>query len=312
MRKLAFGFVLCVILLAGAAAQAQATRTWVSGVGDDANPCSRTAPCKTYAGAISKTAAGGEISTLDPGGFGAVTITKSITISGDGTLASVLGSGTNGVTINAGLTDRVILRNLSINGANTGLNGIRFLAGQELIVDRCVIQQFRGSPGRAIDVSLSEATGTVLRSVVVRDSIITGNVAGIRVNNTSTNDFALVTVERSSIVANNTIGIEGAAGILRLNIVGSNISNNGTDGVRASGALAQVNIEDTMLASNNGVAVNAFISGARIRLANNTITNNSTGIAIAAGAFVESTVPPSNRVAGNGASAAPNATYTEQ
>jgi len=77
-----------IVLLAtfaiATSAQAQATRTWVSGVGDDANPCSRTAPCKTFAGAISKTAAGGEISVLDPGGFGAVTITKSITINGDG------------------------------------------------------------------------------------------------------------------------------------------------------------------------------------------------------------------------------------
>ena len=70
--------------VAGSLAHAQATRTWVSGVGDDANPCSRTAPCKTFAGAISKTAAGGEINVLDPGGFGAVTITKSITISSRG------------------------------------------------------------------------------------------------------------------------------------------------------------------------------------------------------------------------------------
>src|SRR5215218_7784849 len=86
--------------LMSTAAQAQATRTWVSGVGDDANPCSRTAPCKTFAGAISKTAAGGEISVLDPGGYGAVNITKSITLNGTGTLASVLFSGTNGIIIN--------------------------------------------------------------------------------------------------------------------------------------------------------------------------------------------------------------------
>src|SRR5437667_11028316 len=76
-------------------AQAQATRTWVSGVGDDANPCSRTAPCKTFAGAISKTAAHGDINVLDPGGFGAVTITKAITIDGDGTLDGILSSWTN-------------------------------------------------------------------------------------------------------------------------------------------------------------------------------------------------------------------------
>src|SRR4026208_2182846 len=85
-------------------AHAQATRTWVSGVGDDANPCSRTAPCKTFAGAIAKTAATGEISVLDPAGYGPVTITKSITISGDGTLASILNTGVNGIIVNAGST----------------------------------------------------------------------------------------------------------------------------------------------------------------------------------------------------------------
>src|SRR4051794_35099722 len=100
----------------------QATRTWVSGVGDDANPCSRTAPCKTFAGAISKTAAGGEIDVIDPGGFGAVTITKGITLDG-GTgsgWAAILASGTNGIIINAGAGDVVTLRNLSINGAGLG------------------------------------------------------------------------------------------------------------------------------------------------------------------------------------------------
>src|ERR1700755_3437197 len=97
-----------LVLAAASAAYAQAPRTWVSGVGDDANPCSRTAPCKTFAGAISKTAAGGEISVLDPGGFGAVTITKSITINGDGTLASITtGAGTSAIIINAGANDTI-------------------------------------------------------------------------------------------------------------------------------------------------------------------------------------------------------------
>src|ERR1017187_1382899 len=96
----------------------QATRTWVSGVGDDANPCSRTAPCKTFAGAISKTAVGGEIDALDPGGFGAITITKAITLDGAGTLASVLASGTNAITVAAGANDVVTIRNLTIDGAN--------------------------------------------------------------------------------------------------------------------------------------------------------------------------------------------------
>src|SRR5258706_14539467 len=107
-------------------AQAQATRTWVSGVGDDVNPCSRTAPCKTFAGAISKTADGGEIDCIDPGGFGAVTITKSITIDCGATFGSILAAFTNGINVNgAGIT--VNLRNLSINGVGNGLIGINFI-----------------------------------------------------------------------------------------------------------------------------------------------------------------------------------------
>src|ERR1700753_680246 len=121
IASLAFILVFFTPIVALAPAHAQATRTWVSGVGDDVNPCSRTAPCKTFAGAISKTAAGGEIDVLDPGGFGTVTITKAITIDGGGTLASILASGTNGINVNAGASDIVILRNLSINGAGTTL-----------------------------------------------------------------------------------------------------------------------------------------------------------------------------------------------
>src|SRR5215510_14384379 len=123
MNKIRFTintFALALFILACASlAQAQATRTWVSGVGDDVNPCSRTAPCKTFAGAISKTAEGGEISVLDPGGYGAVTINKSITIDG-GTgagWASVLASGTNGIIVNVtsnSVTAVVILRNITI------------------------------------------------------------------------------------------------------------------------------------------------------------------------------------------------------
>src|SRR6516225_11731166 len=119
-------FMTCLLPIV---AQAQATRTWVSGVGDDANPCSRTAPCKTFPGAISKTAPGGEINVLDPGGFGAVTITKSISITSVGFEAGVLVSGTNGVVVQAGASDVVTLRGLNMDGLNTGLSGIRFISG---------------------------------------------------------------------------------------------------------------------------------------------------------------------------------------
>src|SRR5207244_7928837 len=104
--------LVAIVLTMGIAtfANAQATRTWVSGVGDDVNPCSRTAPCKTFAGAISKTASPGIINCLDPGGFGAVTITKSIQIDCTGTLGSVLSSGVQGIIINGISTDKLVLR----------------------------------------------------------------------------------------------------------------------------------------------------------------------------------------------------------
>src|SRR5947199_6359505 len=135
-RRLAkFVPVIAVLALAvPSAAFGQATRTWVSGVGDDANPCSRTAPCKTFAGAISKTANGGEINCLDPGGFGGVTITKALTIKCHYTEGGVLVSGTNAIVVNAAATDRVVLKGLDINGLGTGLNGVRILQAKSVKV----------------------------------------------------------------------------------------------------------------------------------------------------------------------------------
>src|SRR5579872_6871373 len=152
-RRMWFG-LLGLALAVGlpiAPANAQATRTWVSGVGDDANPCSRTAPCKTFAGSISKTAPGGEIDALDPGGFGALTITKSITLDGGGgQVASVLVAGTNGIVVAAGASDVVIIRNLRLygllgngtNSGNAGLSGISFISGKDLNIENCVIFGF--------------------------------------------------------------------------------------------------------------------------------------------------------------------------
>jgi hypothetical protein len=155
-------------MLVAAPANAQATRTWVSGVGDDANPCSRTAPCKTFAGAISKTAPAGEINVLDPGGFGAVTITKSITISSEGTEAGVLVSGTNGIVIAAGAADAVILKGLDIDGIGTGLDGIKVLTGGQVYVLNCRIHHFSGN-------GINMASSTSGAKLLVKDSFIIRN-----------------------------------------------------------------------------------------------------------------------------------------
>src|ERR1041384_7899001 len=136
---------LLAVVLNLSPAQAQATRTWVSGVGDDANPCSRTAPCKTFAGAISKTAGGGEINVLDPGGFGGVTITKSLSIRSTFE-AGVLVSGTNAIVIAAGVNDNVVLEGLDIEGLGTGLNGITVTGNvKRVYVHKCWINGFTQS-----------------------------------------------------------------------------------------------------------------------------------------------------------------------
>ncbi len=171
-------------LLVFAQVHAQATRTWISGVGDDANPCSRTAPCKTFPGAIAKTASGGVIDTLDPGGFGTVTITKSITLEASNGASSILASGVNGVIVNG--TDVVVtLRGLSLEGAGSGLAGVKFLNGSKLIVDHCDIGNFRtGGEAYGIDFSPSSAA-----TLIVRDSNIHGN--GVAFDSGNPEDVAM-------------------------------------------------------------------------------------------------------------------------
>lgn len=150
-------------------AAAQATRTWVSGVGDDLNPCSRTAPCKTFAGAISKTAASGEINCLDPGGFGTVIITKSVAIVCDGTGGNVTASGTNGIVVNAGATDKVLLSGLDIQGAGTGINGVRVLRAESVVIRNSVIQSFSTPGSRGISVE-GPAAVTVAGTAIVNNT----------------------------------------------------------------------------------------------------------------------------------------------
>jgi hypothetical protein len=166
--SLTFAATLLVLMLQAAPADAQATRTWVSGVGDDANPCVRTAPCKTFAGAISKTAPNGEINCIDPGGFGAVTITKSITIDCGATFGSVLAALTNGINVN-GAGINVTLRNIEIQGVTIGLVGINFIAGASLRVENMSIHGFNAGSAVGILFAPNSANAVLL----VNNSYIT-------------------------------------------------------------------------------------------------------------------------------------------
>ena len=288
-------FVVCVVC--ASMAQAQSTRTWVSGVGDDFNPCSRSAPCKTFAGAISKTAAGGEISVLDPGGFGAVTITKSVTINGEGTLAGILASLVNGIIVNAGANDVVIIRNVSINGAGNGINGIRYLAGKQLIVENCWINGFTTN---GIDVSLGANSG----KLSVRDTHIS-NCGGVGIRITATTGIATGSIDNVRIQGCG-FGFDVQAG--NATISRSVLAHNTNQGLVAEN-LATLNAENCV-SSNNGTGVAAFSSGSTVRLSNCDILNNNVGISIAAGGVVASF--QNNRNAGNTTPGAPNTPLTQQ
>ncbi len=154
--KLLTSLSAAILVALAATASAQATRTWVSGVGDDANPGSRTAPCKTFAGVIDKTTAKGVINVLDPGSYGGVTITKSITIDGGGMEGNILVSGTNGVVIDAADTDVVILRNLQFEGLDTSLAAVKILNAGAVYLENCRIENFQ----QGIVETTSAATGT--------------------------------------------------------------------------------------------------------------------------------------------------------
>ena len=261
LLTLAAGLFLPV--LASAPAHAQATRTWVSGVGDDVNPCSRTAPCKTFAGAISKTAAQGEINCIDPGGFGVVTITKPITISCHDAFGSILAAGTNGIIINAGAGDRVILRNLQIQGfgpagASPGLVGVKIFQAGSVVIEDSVITQF--SQQGILD-QRSNAGGKLF----VKDTVLTHNGgAGISVAGAATNNATLDGVRSY----NNAFGLAAANGN-NVTIKRSNFSSNGT-GITAD-PTAQISVNSSAINSNA-----TGINGSGIRVSDSDITYNTT------------------------------------
>ena len=246
-------------------AEAQATRTWVSGVGDDVNPCSRTAPCKTFAGAISKTATNGEINCLDPGGFGAVTITKSITIDCEDTQGSILASFVNGVSINSTVA-HVKLRGISIHGAGNGINCIRVLAAASLVLDEIVCANFAQH-----GVSVENQSGAFKLSVwnsSFRNN--TGNGINTFVGGTGSAAVAV----NSSLFASNGVGLN--LGAAATGSIQDSIVSNNTTGIQAGGATSVISAKDNQI-THNGTGVST-LSGATIRIGSNLVSGNTTGL----------------------------------
>jgi hypothetical protein len=292
--------VVSFVLALTSAAQAQANRTWVSGVGDDLNPCSRTAPCKTFAGAISKTAKDGEISVLDPGGYGAVTITKSIYINGThgAGYGSILNALQTAVIINitdaADVRKAVRLRALDMNGVSTGTNGVSILAANNVWIEDSVIDGNTGN-GTTSGIGVRVATSASC-NLFISDTVIHKNITGVRV--TTTAGFAVANL-RNCNIEGNTTGIEaGTNGFVT--VADSRVSNNSTNGVVTSASGAQLNVRDSVL-SNNGTAINAG-AGSTVRALSNLLLNNTTGYG---GTTAVIQTDGQNRQAGNTTPGAP-------
>jgi hypothetical protein len=292
--------ITCIPVLSPNPAEAQATRTWVSGVGDDVNSCSRIDPCKTFAGAISKTAAGGEIDCLDPGGFGGVTITKSITID-CGFTGGTLVAGTNGITVN-GSNVIVIIRNLTIIGDTTGLKGINFISGLSLEVDNVNIYGFSGGAATGIYFSPNTANSIlqVNNSTITTNGVSPSTGGGIAVAPAS-GGSAVVTVSETKI-QNNSIGIAvaSASGAITMTVRDSIVANNRAFGiVAAGGSSINLMIERTTISNSiGGTGLHASGGNTVVRLNNSVITGNTTGVAVAGGGVLRSY--KNNAINGNG------------
>ena len=280
MKRTLFVVLVGIAVSLGTAtmAQAQATRTWVSGVGNDANPCSRTAPCKTFAGAISKTATGGEIDTLDPGGFGAVTITKSITIDGGSPgMGGILAALVNGVIVNATATSTIVLKNLTINGVGSGFDGIRYLAGLSLHLHQVSVD---GMTGFCVNFKPTNAG-----FLFISDSKFTKCAAGgVMVDGTSA-------IQKASIVRSvadaNTFGYKGFSQA-QVNISDSEAAASSGGGYVTDGANAK------MLVVGSQSNVNFFgafaVNNSEIRYLNGSIGHSvSSATSVQTGGVISTT-----------------------
>jgi hypothetical protein len=304
-----YRYLLALLMFTFAAgAHAQATRTWVSGVGDDVNPCSRTAPCKTFAGAISKTAVNGEINVLDSAGYGPVTITKSITIDGAGAQASILALNTNGIIIN-GPSVTVTLRNLSINGAGgTTGNGIRILQASAVNIDNVYIANFAGTGTNGRGVSI-ETTTSAVRINIANSSIF--NMENHGISSAPTAGNVLLNVDNVSVARGGQAGIN-IRELTAATISRSAITNNrNTGGVRLELTTATATISDSILSNNAAGVTNAAAGGApSVFLYGNTITGNTVaGLQISSGTM---TSLGNNIIRGNTGNQTPTTTIATQ
>jgi hypothetical protein len=266
---------------------AQATRTWVSGVGDDVNPCSRTAPCKTFAGAISKTAPGGEINCLDPAGYGAVTINKSLVIDCHYTEGGALAGG-NGIVVNAAGTDTIVLRGLDIFGVNPPTNGIRIIAAGAVHIEDCVIKRFNAANSIGISVAPTGSLKLYIENTRVSENGNGATGGGIELN-PQVGGSINASLQNVQIMnnGNNGLRVDTTNGQVAVTMQDGQSSGN-VQGVSVNGGAntAGVMLNNVTMVGNTSVAIVAVGGTATVRVDNSTITANALGLTTGGGASI--------------------------
>lgn len=281
---------ICMIAtFAAVPASAQATRTWVSGVGDDANPCSRTAPCKTFAGAISKTATNGEINCLDPGGFGSVTITKSIAIVCQFTEGGITNPSTNGIVINAAGAV-VYLSGLDIEGIATGVNGINFISGAALHVDNSTIRaNGAASPGgNGINFVPSATADLVVTNSTLATNGQAGGGNGIFVAPTGTSNTTFM-LNNVKLINNSGNGLKVDSTGLTSGVVSGTVLNSLLEGniggltVLSNTLPTTVQIDSSAVSNNSTVGIYTSGSGTNAFIGRSVLSGNGTAFVVGSG-----------------------------
>ncbi len=283
---------------------AQTTQTWVSGSGDDASAtCSVAAPCRTFAAALAKTAAGGEISIGGIGQFGAVTINKSVSINAVGALGSiVVPAGQNGITIAAGPTDVVILRGLTMNGAGAGVNGIQFTSGGRLHVENCTISNFTNE---GILFQPTASSALQVNNVSIRSNI--GGAVNIQPTVPGTAVASLNNLKAET----NLRGVrayDGSTVVVRNSVVSNSTTGTGFSGASVAGGIVDFTIENSVSSGNPSAGVSSNGANSTMRISNVTVTGNGTGLMAVNGGKILSF--GNNRVNGNLSNGAPTATVS--
>ncbi len=299
---------LLLSLVLNQAAHAQSTRAWVSVNGSDTSDCSRTTPCRTLSGALAKTSAGGEIDVLDSGDFGSVTLNKAISLVAPGVLGGIqAGSGT-AITINAGASDKVVLRGLTIDGLGTGLDGISFVAGGNLYVENCTVNNFSRY---GIDFAPTSGSGKLfITDTVVRNNGVGSTGTGVHLIATTGPGFiASVDGLRSE---NNVAGLKAETlGVVTVrNSLAANNGWSGFSAVTPAGSGGVRMFIENSVSTHNGTGGITSVNLATVILSNVVVTDNQTGLAIGTGGAVISF--GNNRIQGNTTDGAPTQTIPQE